>query len=202
MVCTIFITLFAKLLNNRLYSIAANNTILWNTNYGFTKNRSCSDSILVFSRLTEDLAYYYDCNDFKKVVATLIDLRKAFPSLNWKTVQIIFQKLGIISASPGNDKFWTAIHGLHRAALYNFGKDLDPFTVDNGCKEGCVSSPTLFLVVYSCIMVAFIDKLRRQSTARGIKLRAIPDELVFNRNQCIQKLLYPSVNEIIKEFNL
>ena len=86
-VCTIFIKLYARLLNNRLNTIAEANKLFWDTNFGFTKNRSTADSILVFLRLTEDLAYYYNNGKFKKVIATLVDLRKAFPSLNWEMVK-------------------------------------------------------------------------------------------------------------------
>ena len=114
----------------------------------------------------------------------------------------MFARLGL--ASTPNDNFWSALSGLHRGALYDFGSnDLDLFTVAHGFKEGDVTSPVAFIIVYSCIMHHFRQvKMETLGSLRGIELRSIPDEVVPKRVDLLKKLLHPNPNENITSIEI
>ena len=189
-VCSALMKLLGKVLGNRLEIAAEKGDLFWPTNFGFRKGFGCADSLIVFSRLAEDLSKYRDSDLFMKVASVFVDLRKAFPSMCWNTVELVFKKLGLIEVDGGN-RFWKGFQALHRSARYKFGK-VDTFTVPNGFKEGDVTSAIGFIVVYSAVMKCFLQQLKNSATEiKGVKLASLPNEMVFDRVEGIKKLIFP-----------
>ena len=84
-----------------------------------------------------------------------IDLSKAFDTVNREALWVVLGKCG---CPP---KFVSMVKSLHAdmKARVNFGGALsEPFSVDNGVKQGDLSAPTLFAIYFAAMLsVAFKD---------------------------------------------
>ena len=75
----------------------------------------------------------------------LIDLTKAFDTVNRDSLWAILQRLGC------PERFVSIIRSFHEGTLARVsecGELSDPFPVTNGAKQGCVFAPTLFFILF------------------------------------------------------
>ncbi|CAD7931783.1 unnamed protein product, partial [Amoebophrya sp. A120] len=156
-----------KLYSDRLYSLLESKGYFCPTQYGFRSARGTLESIMVFNRIREDLGHYSHHRS-SKVLSTLVDLRKAFPSLNWRLVTGVMTCLGIEESTC-----WQIINSSHRHAVHQFhdqetGIPGDSFTLTHGTKEGCVSSPLVFLISYTAVL-RYYRKLLQGNGAEELK---------------------------------
>ena len=134
---------------------------------GFRPNRGTSDMVFSLRQLQEkcieqNLNLYH----------SFIDLCKAFDTVNREALWVVLGKCG---CPP---KFVSMVKSLHAdmKARVNFGGTLsEPFSVDNGVKQGDLSAPTLFAIYFATmILYAFKD------TDEGIYIRYRTSGSVFD----------------------
>eukprot|EP00392_Amoebophrya_sp_AT5.2_P003673 g3678.t1 len=137
--------------------------------YGFRRKRGCVDSLMLFNRLREDLSHYR-FESALRIVVVLVDLRKAFPSLDWRLVVGVVRSMGLEKT-----KLWQVLNASHRSAKHGFGGEL--FDLRHGCKEGCPGSPLIFIMTFAVVMQKYANEMEARCRARGapwggISLRA------------------------------
>ena len=85
----------------------------------------------------------------KGLYISFVDLTKAFDTVNRKALWKILRRLG---CPP---KFLSLIVQLHEdqqgQVRHNNGLS-QPFSIQNGVKQGCVLAPTLFTIVFSMML--------------------------------------------------
>ncbi len=101
-----------------------------------------------------------------------VDLTKAFDTVDRAGLWKILQKIGCPA------KFISLIRSFHdgmMARVQESGTTSEPFHVSNGTKQGCVLAPTLFAIVFSCMLAdAFKD------IERGVYIQLRTDGGLFN----------------------
>jgi Reverse transcriptase (RNA-dependent DNA polymerase)/Endonuclease/Exonuclease/phosphatase family len=140
---------FARVLLNRLLKHVTDK-ILPESQCGFRSERSTTDMIFSVRQLQEK------CREQQQsLFLVFVDLTKAFDSVNRSAMYTILSKLGC------PEKFVKMIRLLHdgmMASVLDQGDKSDPFSINNGVKQGCVLAPTLFSIVFSVLLrVAFKD---------------------------------------------
>lgn len=135
---------YCRILNNRLKMWAEVNDILSDEQNGFRPGRSCQDHIFTLMSIIENRF-----QQKKDTFACFIDFRKAFDSVNRSLLwNKICNRYGI------SGPFLDSLKAIYRdvKCRVNINNQLtDWFDVDNGVKQGCLLSPTLFAL--------FIDDL-------------------------------------------
>eukprot|EP00392_Amoebophrya_sp_AT5.2_P016747 g17043.t1 len=152
--------LLVRVMSSRLHDALEEANFFSDTQFGFRAKRGTQDSMLVMNRLREDMKNYRFSSAMRALVV-LVDLRKAFPSLDWRLVRGVIQCLGI-----GRSKLWQILDATHRSAEHTFGEGV--FTLAHGCKEGDPSSPLLFIMAFAVVMKRFKNKLDEKRVARGM----------------------------------
>ena len=142
-VCTCVIKLFEKILERRLVILADKKGWLCEYNFGFRMGIGCSDAILLFWRLWEDLVKYAGSQNLAKVGLRQLDMEKAFPSAQWSLVGFLMSKVGVAPS-----RFWSALRWVHRSSIYVLGDE--KFSLSQGFKEGGCSSPPLYNSLFIC----------------------------------------------------
>lgn len=110
----------------------------------------------------------------KEFYMTLIDLSKAFDSINKEALWKILMKLGCLT------KFGTIIRLLHgdmTATILSNGSEKDPFTIRTGVQQGCVIAPT-FISSY----ITSILHLVTEGLPSGISIQDLMDKNLFKIN--------------------
>nr|VZI30025.1 unnamed protein product [Spirometra erinaceieuropaei] len=82
--------------------------------------------------------------------STFVDLMKAFDTVNREGLWKIMLKFGC------PERFTQMVHQLHdgmMARVTNNGAVSEAFAVTNGVKQGCVLAPTLFILMYSAMLM-------------------------------------------------
>lgn len=120
---------------------------------GFRSNRSCIDQINTLRIIIEQF------NEYNAGLCLLfVDFEKAFDSLERNTMWRALQKYGIpmkigkIIKQTYDDFIYRVVHE---------GKLSEPFTVNAGVRQGCVLSPTVFLLVLDDVMRKVVEGRRR-----------------------------------------
>ena len=116
---------------------------------GFRKDRSCTDQIATMRIIIEQSLEWQS-----PLYSVFIDFQKAFDSVDREVIWKLMHHYGF------PPKFVTIIQQLYENAtcqIIHDGKLTEPFTVRTGVRQGCILSPTIFLMV--------IDWVMRQATA-------------------------------------
>lgn len=135
---------YCRMLNSRLRDWLESNDALSDEQNGFRANRSCQDHIFALTSVIENRM----CQK-KDTFACFVDFKKAFDCVNR---DLLWDKLSVRFGLFGN--FLTALQALYadvRCVVDVNQAFTDWFTVNNGVKQGCILSPTLFAM--------FIDDL-------------------------------------------
>ncbi len=153
-VSPMLLKLIVKIKTDRLYDALEAAEYFSATQYGFRRGRGCIDSLTLFNRMREDLKHYrYEAA--MRTMVVLVDLRKAFPSLDWRLVTGVMTALGIAGT-----KTWEVLNASHRSARHGFGGEL--FDLRHGCKEGCPSSPLIFITTFAAVMKKYTMEMEKR----------------------------------------
>lgn len=111
---------------------------------GFRQDRSCIDHIGTLRIIIEQSIEWQT-----PLYMTFIDFEKAFDSVDRETIWKLMQHYGI------PQKLINIIQQLYEDSscqIIHNGKLTDPFAVKTGVRQGCMLSPTIFLIVIDWIM--------------------------------------------------
>ena len=111
---------------------------------GFRQDRSCTDHIATMRIFIEQSLEWQS-----PLYSVFVDFQKAFDSINRETIWKLMQHYGFPL------KFITIIQQLYENAtcqVIHEGKLTEPFYVQTGVRQGCLLSPTIFLIVISWVM--------------------------------------------------
>ena len=115
---------------------------------GFRQDRSCTDHIATMRIIIEQSLEWQ-----APLYCVFVDFQKAFDSVDREVIWKLMHHYGF------PPKFVNIIRQLYENAtcqVIHDGKLTDPFTIQTGVRQGCILSPTIFLMV--------IDWVMRQST--------------------------------------
>ena len=118
---------------------------------GFREHRSCTDLINTLRIILEQSVEWQS-----PLYTTFIDFEKAFDSLNQEVMWKILDGYGIpekIINLIRSSYDGYACRVIHEGSLSN------PITIETGVKQGCVLSPTLFIVVLDSVMRATLGNV-------------------------------------------
>ena len=158
--------------------------ILRENQAGFRANRSCNDQITTLRIIIEQSEEFN-----ASLLTTFVDFEKAFDKLNRKALWNLLKKYGF------PEKYITIIQQLydnHSIRILYENQRSDPVNIETGVRQGCILSPTLFLVAIDWIM-------RKSTNNTGITWKVFKnledldfaDDLCLlssNKNQMQQKL--------------
>ena len=116
---------------------------------GFRQDRSCTDHIATMRIIIEQSLEWQT-----PLYTVFVDFQKAFDSVDRNIIWRLMHHYGF------PQKFVTIIQQMYEDAtcqVIHDGKLTEPFTVQTGVRQGCLLSPTIFLMV--------VDWIMRQSTA-------------------------------------
>ena len=130
--------IYADILNKRLSTWLEANNLLSDCQNGFRKARSCTDHIYTLYSIANNRKTMR-----KSTFACFIDARKAFDTVQRDCLWFKLLSLGI------NGRIFTAIQSLYDNVTCNVRINdvcTDWFPVNQGLKQGCVLSPTMFSI--------------------------------------------------------
>ena len=137
-----FSKFFLAILNQRLTKFALDNKIFSSGQLGFVKGCRTSDALLILHNLIE-----YYCTKLKeKIFSCFIDFSKAFDTVPRHK---LFQKL---LDNNINGKFYECLVSLYSEdkSCVKLGDNMTKeFQSNQGVKQGCILSPTLFNIFLS-----------------------------------------------------
>ena len=109
----------------------------------------------------------------------IIDLTKAFDTVNREALWVILSKLGCPT------KFVNLIRQFHEDVTGQVVSDCEasePFSISNGVKQGCVLTPVLFNMFFTCVLSHAIREFEQ-----GVCLRYRLDGSLFDLRQITAK---------------
>ena len=179
---------FLTILNQRLTKFALERKILSKAQFGFTPGYRTSDALLILHNLIE----YYCKKNKEKIFGCFVDFHKAFDSIPRYT---LFQKL-LNNNITGN--FYNILINLYTEdkACVKIGNNIsNPFVINQGVKQGCILSPTLFNIFLSDLEINFEDlNAEPLEYSQGEKLSCImwaDDLLLLSKSQIgLQNMLH------------
>nr|VZI09142.1 unnamed protein product [Spirometra erinaceieuropaei] len=118
---------------------------------GFRRHRGTTDMIFAARQLQEK------CQEMRThLYSTFVDLTKALDTVNREGLWKIMQKFGC------PERFTQMVRQLHdsmMARVTDNGAVSEAFAVTNGVKQGCVLAPTLFILMFSAMLMdAYSDE--------------------------------------------
>ena len=111
---------------------------------GFRQDRSCTDHIATLRIIIEQSIEWQS-----PLYTIFVDFEKAFDSVDRETIWKLMKHYGI------PQKLINIIQQLYEDSscqIIHNGKLTDPFPVKTGVRQGCMLSPTIFLIVIDWIM--------------------------------------------------
>ena len=139
---------FNLIINSSLTEFAKTNGIFQPERFGFIKGNRTSDNLAVLHSLVD----HYCFKHRTKLYVSFIDFEKAYDKINRQVLLSKINKLGV----QGN--LYNIIESMYQnnqSCIRIGNKKTDFFQVNNGVKQGCVLSPTLFNIFLSDLPAIF-----------------------------------------------
>jgi len=135
---------FARLLLNRIRPTIEDR--LAENQCGFRAKRSAAGQVFILRQLIEK------SHEFQRpLFVAFIDLQKAYDTINREALWAVLERY---SLPPKIIALIKAMHASSSACVRAFGDVSGSFEIHNGVRQGCILSPTLFII--------FLDFVLRQ----------------------------------------
>ena len=177
-----FLKLLERLITNRLNWWLENQMIIHRSQFGFRKNRFCTDSL---ATLSTEINLSFVENSF--TAALFLDVEAAYDRVVPEILINDLQKLGI----PWKIcKFYKNLISTRNVYFKVNSSHIGPYTFHRGLPQGCVSSPTLYNI--------YTSKLHKHIHPLCKILQYADDIVIFfsahNLDECIHILQYSIVS--------
>ena len=162
--------ILARIMASRLREWAEAVGVLDENQDGFRVGRLTADATQICIRLHEEAGLYVnESNNMEDwtPVATLLDIKKAYPRVNRPILWCMLRKYGM------NEESIRTLKGLHEETDYRIkGKreNSDAWQPLRGLREGCATSPILFNVYHSAAMRQAAEKRKQEAKERGMNV--------------------------------
>ena len=170
--------LFTSVLNNRLYKFLTDTGTLKLEQCGFRKNHSTADCIYTLKALIEKYVKRKPNKKHNLLFTCFVDFKKAFDSI---PREILFKKLRM---SGVTGKFYSLLKNMYsndKSCIRQDNIVTETFECQNGVKQGCMLSPTLFNLFLSDLPQALNLVTKDQVEINSIPISCImyADDLVI-----------------------
>lgn len=173
---------FTRILLNRIVNIVDQK--LRREQAGFRKNRSCVDQINTLRIIVEQ------CQEWNATLyLVFVDFLKAFDSLKRKFMWKALARYGIPEKIINLIK---SFYENYRCQVIHEGKLTEPFEVNSGVKQGCILSPTIFLITMDLVMR---EAMFGAKTGLQWKLMQYLEDLDFADDVCVISQSYNNMQE-------
>ena len=159
---------FARVVLNRLQKLAER--VYPESQCGFRAERSTADMIFSLRQLQENYR-----EQRQPLQIAFINLTKAFDLVCRDGLFRILSKIG---CSPKLLNIVQLFHTDMKGVVQFDGASSEPFSIRNGVKQGCVLSPTLFVVFFAVML-----KQAFGTSKEGVYLHTRSDRKLFNLAQ-------------------
>ena len=171
MLINVISRLLGRIVSSRIQTWAESRNLFGDRQWGFRRNRSVVDVLLLLRTLVELAAAV--CASCASVDGShydhlLLIMFEAFSKIQRGPAQLAFRKLGMPA------EMLTIISGLHDFSTYRMrtpGGDSDTFHMPLGFREGCCSSPSLYNL-WHCMAMNHYRRLEEQ-TLSSVELRSM-----------------------------
>lgn len=159
--------ILARVVADRLREWSEKMKLVDEDQQGFRRGRATTDATQVMMRIQEDAvdlrkrcaAHGVEMEDGEKYVASLLDLRKAYPRVNKPALWRLLSRYGL------GPRCLRVLQDLHEGTEYRVrGREgvSEPWHPERGLREGCPSSPILFNIYHQAPMrIATTARKRR-----------------------------------------
>ena len=135
----VFSKLLERLIYNRLNAFLKKHHILYEKQFGFRDNHSCSDATAYLSsKIHENL------DNCEKTLSVFMDLSKAFDTINIEIMLSKLQNYGIRGIA--NEWFRSYLTGRTQFVQINQSKSITILDILHGVPQGSILGPLLFSV--------------------------------------------------------
>ena len=157
-----FLKLMERLILNRIYFWSENKSILPESQFGFRKNRSCSDNLTV---LSAEICLASAANKF--TACLFLDISAAYDNVIPNILLHDMLQLGI----PKRICIFVSNLTIKRKIFFRInGENKGPHTLVEGLPKGCILSPILYMI-YTIHIHKVIDP--------GCKILEYSDDIAF-----------------------
>jgi hypothetical protein len=153
--------IISKVWTKRLYLYAERGGLIPENQFGFRRRLGTTEALLVLRILLEQYQKY-ECDERDEIVLISHDIRKAFPSVCRRRMQLLLSHIGV---PPRMMVLYDKIHAEAAYFCSVAGESSQTFRLASGHKEGDPSSPLCYTLLAACILAS----LKRR--APGITLR-------------------------------
>ena len=162
--------ILARIMASRLREWAEAVGVLDENQDGVQVGRSTADATQICVRLHEEAGLYVNESNSMEdwtPIATLLDIKKAYPRVNRPILWSMLRKYGMREESI------RILKGLHEETEYRVkgkNENSDAWRPLRGLREGCATSPILFNVYHSAAMRQAAEKRQQEAKERGMKV--------------------------------
>ena len=183
-----FSKLFTSILNQRLTKFAFDHKIFSTSQLGFLAGCRTSDALLILHNIVD----YYCRKKEQYVFGCFVDFQKAFDSIPRR---ILFQKLLDHNI---NGKFYDCLVNMYckDIACVKISDSMTPsFSTNQGVKQGCILSPTLFNIFLADLQgISHNELCEPVQISENLKLGCLiwaDDLLLLSKSEAgLKKMLY------------
>ena len=162
--------ILARVMASSLRTWAEAVEVLYENQDGFRIGRSTADAAQICVRLHEEAGLYVNESNSTEPwtpVATLLDIKKAYPRVNRPILWNMLKKYGM------KEECIRILRGLHEETEYSVRgreENSDSWRPLRGLREGCATSPVLFNIYHSAAMRQAAEDRTTSAHEKGLKV--------------------------------